>query len=613
MTGPSFCWAALGTGLLCLAAAADPARAAPEHFGTPRGTLAGLRDPRAVAFAPDGRVWVADTGHHRILVFDGRGERVAEHGRRGSGPGELLRPAGLACGADGRVYVADTGNHRVQVLGSDGEWLASFGERGRGRGQLCEPRGLAVDARRLLVADSGNARVAVFDHEGAPLDALDLEPGMRRPVGLALDPLARVYVVDELGCTVLRHDPTGGSTWRLGERGAQLGLFAAPGGLAFLGARLFVADRYNHRVQEFDLAGTFVAGFPGPAFAPHGSPGALFAPAGLAASPDGTLLAVCEPLEDRVQLFGQEADGSEQRSHDTHPGIDESLGRVGMGAAGDGTLVAWVDPETRSVAVFADGEIGLLALTRLGARGGMGVALEEPRDVALDKQRGWIHVSDVGRIWTFALGEKAAERGFDPLAARVVRYVELSGAESGGPLAGLAWPCEPGALLVLPDGGLLAADERNGVLLRFDARGAVAELWSAPGGVELRRPVELVLAGERLFVSDADLGRVLELDMRGALVAQFAAPGEGGLRTPSGVLPLADGRVLVADRESDCVHVFAAGGGRVAVWGESGGGPAQLRQPGALLAAPEGLLRLIDLGNRRGQVLTDSGRFVLSF
>ena len=34
----------------------------------------------------------------------------------GSGPGELSSPKDLDSGNDGRIYVTDTGNHRVQVF-----------------------------------------------------------------------------------------------------------------------------------------------------------------------------------------------------------------------------------------------------------------------------------------------------------------------------------------------------------------------------------------------------------------------------------------------------------------------------------------------------------------
>ena len=55
-----------------------------------------MRGPRAITMGPEGNLWVADTGNHRIQVFDSGGAPVRTIGRRGIGPGELNGPEGLA-------------------------------------------------------------------------------------------------------------------------------------------------------------------------------------------------------------------------------------------------------------------------------------------------------------------------------------------------------------------------------------------------------------------------------------------------------------------------------------------------------------------------------------
>jgi hypothetical protein len=60
----------------------------------------------------------------------------------GSGPGQCNGPKGLATDWEtGRVYVVDSGNHRINVFDSDGNFLSSFG----GAPQLIEPTWIAVD------------------------------------------------------------------------------------------------------------------------------------------------------------------------------------------------------------------------------------------------------------------------------------------------------------------------------------------------------------------------------------------------------------------------------------------------------------------------------------
>lgn len=579
----------------------------PEHFGAVAEAHNDLRGASAAAFDDDDRLWVAESGRDRLISVARDGTRRA-HGARGSELGRFLRPGGLACGPDGRVYVADTGNHRVQVLDRDGAALFAFGARGRGEGELCEPLGLAVDARRVLVADSGNARVVVFALDGTPLDVLDAEGELACPVDVALDPLGRVWIADAELERIVRLDARGAVERSLGGRGARSGRFARPMGLALVGTRLFASDHGNHRVQEFDAAGDFVSAFPGPAHAPHGAAGGLFAPAGMAVSRDGLRIAVCEPLEDRVQVFVEDDDAPE--AHGDH-GEADALGWIAPGGDGDGRLTLWIDPAARTVRVLRDEGVGQAPITELGRLGGAGFAFDAPRDAALDGERELLHVADGARLWTFALRAGAPEAGLDADAGRLVRYVELETQRAAAGIA-LAWPARADAVVALPDGGVLAADARNRRLLRLDAEGSLREAWDLAEAGGLLRPVELVRDGERLFVCDADRGAVLVLDLAGRPLARLEHGGTRPLVAPWGVLPLADGRVLVSDRADDRVHVFDANGARVSTFGSSGGGPGQLRQPTTLLPSSEGRLRVLDTGNRRAQVLTLDGDFVLS-
>src|SRR5262249_33728671 len=88
----------------------------------------------------------------------------------GSDPGQFYGPRDIAITPSGEVLVADTGNKRIQVFDQRGTYLRSFGTEGAGPGQFREPVGLAVDKQgRIYVADTWNQRIQVFDPSFQPL------------------------------------------------------------------------------------------------------------------------------------------------------------------------------------------------------------------------------------------------------------------------------------------------------------------------------------------------------------------------------------------------------------------------------------------------------------
>ena len=62
--------------------------------------------------------------------------------------------------------MADTGNHRIQVYDADGQFVRGWGSFGAEVGQFNEPWGLAVDESYVYVADTWNHRVQKFTLEG---------------------------------------------------------------------------------------------------------------------------------------------------------------------------------------------------------------------------------------------------------------------------------------------------------------------------------------------------------------------------------------------------------------------------------------------------------------
>lgn len=134
----------------------------------------GLNAPAGLAFdAANQRLLVADEGDHCVRAIDVASlDQSVVAGRCGvtgftgdGGPATaatLLAPSAVALGLAGKLYIADTGNHRVRAVGADGTIETVLGDGSRSAAGAGRPaRVFAVEAPRQLAVDSfGNLFVA---------------------------------------------------------------------------------------------------------------------------------------------------------------------------------------------------------------------------------------------------------------------------------------------------------------------------------------------------------------------------------------------------------------------------------------------------------------------
>ncbi|MBM4249814.1 MAG: hypothetical protein FJ149_10375, partial [Euryarchaeota archaeon] len=152
-----------------------------------------LSFPRGVGETEDGSVFVADTGNNRVVLFKNDGGASADlvlnpSGTAGSGQGQFRAPSDVDLDASGRIFVADTGNHRISVFDGSGVPLYILGETGvygSDDRHLSGPEGLKVaDDGKLYIADTGNHRVVRVSP--ASLDIGPVE-GLAAPEDVSLD------------------------------------------------------------------------------------------------------------------------------------------------------------------------------------------------------------------------------------------------------------------------------------------------------------------------------------------------------------------------------------------------------------------------------------------
>jgi DNA-binding beta-propeller fold protein YncE len=187
-----------------------------------RALGATLHGPSAVAVAPNGDLYIADTLNDRIRVIaheTGIIATIAGDGRIGidrnvgdAGPAlraHLNRPSGLAVAANGDLYVADTGHNRVRMIDARtgvittvaGNGIGGFaGDEGPAtEARLAAPMGLALASRDegtiVYVADSLNDCVRVIDGDGR-IATLQGGGPVIAPSRLAYHPAGWLYVKD---------------------------------------------------------------------------------------------------------------------------------------------------------------------------------------------------------------------------------------------------------------------------------------------------------------------------------------------------------------------------------------------------------------------------------
>ncbi len=356
-----------------------------------------LSFPGKVHVVPtDSRLFIADSGHHRIVVSDritGDVLAVYGNGRAGFADGvgvnaQFDSPQGLALDADGvTLYVADTNNHAVRAIDTaTGEVTTLLGTGRLGwpptggvapEVDLNSPWDVLVEGSVLYIAMAGHHQIWSMDLENGiavplvgsgregvlngPLDQAELA----QPSGLAIDGSGRLYFADSESSSIRYADvasPGGetglvaGAPSNLFEFGDTDGVGSAarlqhPLGVAIWEPEgvLLVADTYNSRLRRIDPVTqevtTFLGGSQGWA---DGTDPKFYEPGGVAI--DGDTLYVADtnnhairvvdlPTGDTSTIVLKGIEAYEPRPDDAdYRGVLVTLDPVDL-AAGDGEIV----------------------------------------------------------------------------------------------------------------------------------------------------------------------------------------------------------------------------------------------------------------------------------
>jgi hypothetical protein len=133
-----------------------------------------FQSAHSVTIDAQGALWVTDSAAHVVHKFTADGRLLMTLGRKGVAGDNAARdlfnqPNHVAVAANGDIYVSDGYvNARVVQFAADGRFLRIIGGvKGSKPGELQLPHGVALDSKgRILVNDSDNQRVSIFDSNG---------------------------------------------------------------------------------------------------------------------------------------------------------------------------------------------------------------------------------------------------------------------------------------------------------------------------------------------------------------------------------------------------------------------------------------------------------------
>ncbi len=259
----------------------------PVPIVAPQVAQGPLRYPGGLFAAPDGTLYISDSGHHRILRWR---EDTGVTGVWGDGsPGladggaedaRFRDPHGLALVGE-TLWIADSGNHALRRVdlrsGRVGTaWRPAQGDEAPlGPGTLRSPWALATDGDRLFIAVAGSHQIWLLDlargtlvpFAGSGYEALydaDLARSrLAQPMALAVGQ-ERLLVADAESSAV-RVLPleapgrvatlVGKGLFDFGDRQGSLAetLLQHPQGIACIGDAVYVADTYNDQIVRLDL------------------------------------------------------------------------------------------------------------------------------------------------------------------------------------------------------------------------------------------------------------------------------------------------------------------------------------------------------------------------
>ncbi len=292
-------------------------------------------EPNELGFDQNGNLWAGDVFNLRVQIYDSTGAFIGVVGGSGSGAGQFVDPAtgkggpeAIKIDSQGRMWVIDRGGDRVNVYNATTR--ATIGSFTSPTITFDDPTGMVIDSNdAIFIADQGTDLIHKFTFDGSQLNHVftcqatdDGESILVKTETLAIDEARDLLYAsseDESLAEVFQLSTGDYLGEQVGE--PQVGVIPQPGrfnddieGITAdkVNQLLYMSDERNGRYMVHDLSAAdsedlFDDGedyaFLG-AFGVQGNaPGEFLSADGVAVNADGTLVAIADQGNYRIQVF----------------------------------------------------------------------------------------------------------------------------------------------------------------------------------------------------------------------------------------------------------------------------------------------------------------------
>lgn len=220
-------------------------------------------EPRAMAADGRGRLFVVDALNPALHVLTAWGEPIRDFPPPVPAGVGRAQPQDLVIGASGRMYLLVGGDHPgLLILDARGERLRAAGFGAADDVNLQGPVSLDVNAAETRVAvidPMAEASVRLFDAELGPVASFGKHGDGEGTFSMATDvrwgPDETLWITDSLRHSISVFDGSGRYLGRIGGFGDGPGQFNYPSGCAFVAPdRLLVLERAGARFQVLEVA-----------------------------------------------------------------------------------------------------------------------------------------------------------------------------------------------------------------------------------------------------------------------------------------------------------------------------------------------------------------------